>query len=356
MLDGILYAFDAVSLRELYSSSQVPSRDTLPPIAHFATQTVANGKVYIATQTSLEVYGLQPYLSIAAGNNQTTPVLGTLATPLQIQAYSPSGQPQPGITVNFNDGNKGGTFNPPSAPTNSSGIASTTYTFPKTSGVYSLTATVANYSSVTATETAAPLAAVKLVYSRGAKQTGAAGTVLPNPAIFQARDKYGNPVPGLTVNFTATQNGVPTPNQTVTNANGWAITSIQLPTTVTTVRVSAGTAGLPKAALAEYSVAGPAASINVTAGNNQSGQPGTTLSQTLSVSVTDQYGNPVPGAMVSFSDGGAGGHFSNPNPQSTPGSGSVAQNYTLPASAGTITITAAVGGVTNAATFIETSQ
>jgi outer membrane protein assembly factor BamB len=356
VLDGILYAFDAVSLRELYSSSQVPSRDTLPPIAHFATQTVANGKVYIATQTSLEVYGLQPYLSIAAGNNQTTPVLGTLATPLQIQAYSPSGQPQPGITVNFNDGNKGGTFNPPSAPTNSSGIASTTYTFPKTSGVYSLTATVANYSSVTATETAAPLAAVKLVYSRGAKQTGAAGTVLPNPAIFQARDKYGNPVPGLTVNFTATQNGVPTPNQTVTNANGWAITSIQLPTTVTTVRVSAGTAGLPKAALAEYSVAGPAASINVTAGNNQSGQPGTTLSQTLSVSVTDQYGNPVPGAMVSFSDGGAGGHFSNPNPQSTPGSGSVAQNYTLPASAGTITITAAVGGVTNAATFIETSQ
>ncbi|MFZ0478716.1 MAG: Ig-like domain-containing protein [Terriglobales bacterium] len=356
LISDQLEAYNAVSLAPLYTSNTVPSRDELPKLAHFASQTVANGKVYVATQTGLDVYGLLPYLTIASGNNQTAPVLGTLSTPLQILATSASGQPQSGITVSFSDGNKGGTFNPSSATTNSSGIASTTYTLPKKSGVYSLTATATDYTAVTAIETAAPLAAVRLISARGAKQTGAAGAILPNPVIAQARDKYDNPVPGLTVSFSANKNGVVTPSSTATNAEGWAIASLQLPTTVTTVKVSAKTAGLPAAGFPEYSVAGPAASITVSTGNNQSAQPGAILPQTLSVVVADQYGNPVSGAIVSFSDGGAGGHFSNPNPQSTPASGSVAQNYTLPASPGTITITATVGGITNAATFTETSQ
>ncbi|MGA9530131.1 MAG: Ig-like domain-containing protein [Terriglobales bacterium] len=351
-----LEAYDAVSLRQLYTSSQVPARDELPKMAHFATQTVANGKVYVATQTSLEVYGLLPYLSITAGNNQTTPVLGSLSTPLQIQANSPQGQPQAGVTVSFSDGNKGGTFNPSSGTTNPSGVVSTTYTFPKTAGAYTLTATATGYSAVAASETASPLAAIKLISARGAKQTGAAGSVLSNPVIAQARDTYGNPVPGLTVTFSATKNGVPNPTSTVTNATGWATTYLQLPTTATTLQVAASTAGLPKALFPEYSVAGPAASVTVGTGNNQSAQPATMLPQTLTVTVTDQYGNAVSRAMVSFSDGGAGGQFSNPNPQSTPASGSVGQNYTLPATPGTVTITATVGGVANGATFTETSQ
>jgi outer membrane protein assembly factor BamB len=45
-----LYAFDAVSLQLLYGTDQAPNnRDTLPPVGHFVTQTVANGKVYVAT-------------------------------------------------------------------------------------------------------------------------------------------------------------------------------------------------------------------------------------------------------------------------------------------------------------------
>ena len=44
---GNLYAFNASNLsQELYVSTQDPTRDTLPPVAHFATQIVANGKVY----------------------------------------------------------------------------------------------------------------------------------------------------------------------------------------------------------------------------------------------------------------------------------------------------------------------
>jgi len=55
---GILRAFDAVTLKQLYASSMAAGgRDTLGQVAHFITPTVANGKVYVATKTQLVVYG-----------------------------------------------------------------------------------------------------------------------------------------------------------------------------------------------------------------------------------------------------------------------------------------------------------
>src|SRR5882762_7876457 len=59
VITGQLLAFDAVSLNLLYTTNQAPNgRDRLPPIGHFATPTVANGKVYVGTRNSLEAYGL----------------------------------------------------------------------------------------------------------------------------------------------------------------------------------------------------------------------------------------------------------------------------------------------------------
>jgi hypothetical protein len=58
---GILFAYDANSLStELYDSSQAGSRDTLDNAAKFSIPLVANGKVFIAGQTQLTVFGLLP--------------------------------------------------------------------------------------------------------------------------------------------------------------------------------------------------------------------------------------------------------------------------------------------------------
>jgi hypothetical protein len=46
--------------RELYSSSQSGSRDTLDIAVKFAPPTVINGKVFIASASQLAVYGLLP--------------------------------------------------------------------------------------------------------------------------------------------------------------------------------------------------------------------------------------------------------------------------------------------------------
>jgi protocatechuate 3,4-dioxygenase beta subunit len=106
----------------------------------------------------------------------------------------------------------------------------------------------------------------------------------------------------------------------------------------------------------EHSVAGAAANIAITSGNNQSAPAGTQLPQGLTVLVTDKYGNPVPGVNVGFNDGGAGGTYSYANPSITSNSGTVTQFYTLPPSPKTITINATATGVATPAVFTETAR
>ena len=352
-----LFAFDAVSLKMLYGTSQSGTRDKLPPVGHFATQTVANGKVYVATQNSLEAYGLFHQVTITGGSAQTATVATALPAPIQVLAANPyTGQPDVGATVNFSDGGKGGKFNPASTITDANGNASTTYTVPTKAGTYTLTISGTGFGNVTTTATATTGAAIKIIAYGGSKQTGYAGGNLANPVIAQAQDFYKNGVAGVTINFSANKGAVPNPSSVVTDASGLARTTIQLPTNVATITVTAGSAGLKNVTYVEYSIAGPAASIVVSSGNNQFAPAGTQLAQALTVFVADQYGNPISGAPVTFSDIGAGGAFSNPNPGVTGPNGVATQLYTLPTNAGPVTINATVTGVASPAVFTETGQ
>ena len=456
MSGGNLDAFNATTMQEIYSSTQVKTRDDLPPIAHFATQTVANGKVYIATQTTLHAYGLLPTVGIISGGSQSGQAFTALPSPIQLQVYEPySGVGVAGVTVTFSDGGKKGVFNPPSAVSDSNGYVSTVYTLPKIAATYTLTATLPSTVKVSFTETAVPGPAKTLVVYSGNKQTGQAGSILPLQLRAQIRDAYGNGIPGHTITFSdSSGSGTLTPNGGVSNSSGQVTVSYQLPNADGTYKILAGTAGLngsaqfleyasgyapasigvvsgsnqaepintalpqpvvvqvtdqvgnPIAGVAvtfsapsgtfsanpvatgangeasvqfmtgpvpgpltitaavnalkthiaeEVSGAGAPASVTVSGGNNQTGSVGSTLSQLLSVVVMDNYGNGVPGVGVYFNDDGAGGTFSNPNPAVTNGSGIASVSYTLPTFLGTVHIAAAATGVNNPATFFETA-
>jgi len=366
-----LMAFDAVSLNQLYATNQAANgRDRLPPVGHFVTQTVANGRVYVATQNSLEVYGLYELITITGGSNQTATVNTALSAPLQFQVDNPySEQPVVGATLTFSDGctKPGaatcGTFNPASAVTDANGNASTTYTVPQKTGTYTLTAALminGNASgSISTTATATPAAAAKIYAFSGSKQTGSTGFNLAKPLVAQVLDVYKNAVAGITVTFACNKGGVPNPSSAVTGANGLASTTLLLPSTPATLTATGSFTpqggSTQKVNYTEYAVAPIATNLSISGGNNQFGPAGTQLPQPLTVLVTDQFGNPFSGDNVTFSDGGAGGTFSNSNPVASASSGMATQLYTMPTLASSVTITATAAGISNPVTFTETS-
>jgi hypothetical protein len=351
----LLSAYDANVLYLLYDTSMAAGgRDSLGTVAHFATPTIANGKVYAGTFTQLVAYGLFPALVPTMGNGQIGADGTTLPTALQITATNPyTGAPISGVNVTFSDGGVGGTFSNPTGTTDVNGLASTTYTLPTKPQTVTITCTSSGYGTGTFSESdvIGPVASIQTI--SGAKQSGTVGTTLPAPLVVKAKDAYGNLEVGALILFS--DGGVggvfSNPNPVATGTNGEASITYTLPLTAKTITVSA-TNGSVTDKITESAVAGPPALVNIIQGNNQSAHEKNKLPKALIVSVTDQYGNGLAGLTVNFTDNGAGGTFSNASPV-TGATGQVSVTYTTSSTPGTVTIDASYGTL-NPAVFTET--
>jgi hypothetical protein len=241
-----MQAFNAQNLSQIYSTTQAGTRDTLLPRAHFDTQTVANGKVYVGTQTNLMVYGLLPALATVSGNSQSSTVKTSLPLALQAQLVDPyTDQPVSGVTVTFSDGDKGGTFGSPSAVTDASGYVSTTYTFGSVARTVTITASNEDVASTTFTETAVPSTPKWVVLYSGGKQSAPVSTVLPDPIVVKDSDQYGNGISGAVITFSdGGAGGSFSANPVTTNSSGEATTSYTTPSTAGAITITATTPGL----------------------------------------------------------------------------------------------------------------
>src|SRR5581483_1923416 len=171
----------------------------------------------------------------------------------------------------------------------------------------------------------------------GNLQTATVGTVLPTALQIKAADAYqGAPISGLAVSFSDNQAGgsFGTP-VAITDQNGFASTTYTLPTKAMKVTITAGAPGYSSATLTETATAGTPASVVTKSGFNQTASVNSPLPNPVCAVVKDQYANKVPGVVVNFSDGGAGGILS-PSAVTTDSTGSACTNYTTPSTPGTV--------------------
>jgi adhesin/invasin len=328
------------------STGTLSSTYTPAVVTKITTVTITASATGYTSATFTETVNPAPVQALAAtsGSGQTGTVGVAFPTALVVTATS-NGTAQSGVTVSFTDG-QGGTFNPASGTTGSTGQISTVYT-PQKSGTLTVTASATGYTSATFTETAnAPVQT--LTATSGGGQTGTVGSPLASPLVVTATSN-SSPVSGLTVSFTDGNGGLFSPASGTTGSNG-QISTTYTPEVSGTLTVTASATGYTSAIFTETVNAAAGNILSVTSGNNQSGGTGTKLPSLLVITATSN-GVAVKGLKVTFTDNG--GTLS-PTQAVTNSSGEASTSYTLPGTAGTYTVTASATGYTSAI-FTETA-
>jgi adhesin/invasin len=161
----------------------------------------------------------------------------------------------------------------------------------------------------------------------------------------KAKDSKGNGVGGVVISFDdGGAGGSFSAVTATTDASGFASTSYTTGIKSGAISINATATGLTPAVFKETVLPGPAVSLAINSGNNQTVKAGAVAPKQLQVIVKDQYGNPVSGISVNFTDGGAGGSLS-PNPVLTNPKGLAGTHYTTPAQVGPVTVTASAAGL-----------
>src|SRR6267143_4192776 len=188
----------------------------------------------------------------------------------------------------------------------------------------------------------------QLVVVGGAGQSGTVGLPLLLPLEVEVRAADNLPVGGVTVRFRSPSGiGAVTDSVVVTDAAGRARTTATLGNVLGGQSFQASVAGLggSPVTFATVAFAGTATQLVAIAGNLQSTVVGTAVAIDPAVRALDQFGNPVPGAPITFATKGAGS-VTGPA-QLTNGAGvATVGSWILGTAIGTDTLTATLSGLT----------
>jgi hypothetical protein len=131
--------------------------------------------------------------------------------------------PMPGVKVTFSVTQGTGPITPGSVVSGPNGIARLTeWWLSQTAGVNEVTATALGINTSVRFNATGVISPTALVAVSALSQQGTAGAVAPIPPAVVARDRYNNPVAGVTVRFTPGAGGAVSPSSVVTGADGVA--------------------------------------------------------------------------------------------------------------------------------------
>ncbi len=288
-------------------------------------------------QTSIVVQAGAP-ATLTPNNTPQSKVVGGFYTTPSVTLTDAAGNPISGATILFTTPNvvtATGTFTSPahsaSGLTNGSGIASSQALQANTvTGTFNVTACVVQtppstcYAAAglntTFAMTNTPDVVAHVTIQTGDSQSTAINTAFGATLTALVTDQYSNPIPNQSVTFTMPGSGAsaafPAASLTSvvnTNASGVATAATPLTANSTvgkfTPTVAAGAITTNYSGLTN--LAGAPAHLTITAGNNQNATVNTAFATQFVAHVTDSGGNPIAGAVVSFTapNSGASGTF-----------------------------------------------
>lgn len=252
-------------------------------------------------------------LASISGSGQNGPA-GSVLAPFIVTVMDFFGNPIAGTNVTFvvdsiPAGATGYSLSVANVVTNASGQASTILTLGNGPGLYRVRASGGGLTGSPQTFTATVTSSIASMGSiSGSNQVDTILTTL-SPISLEVLDTFGNPVPGVTVNFAIT--GRPagetgsglTASSVTSDGLGRAVTTLRLGNKVGTYQVTATTPSLPAAQVQFNATALPGAAVLLSAQNGITTQQDTilqALDTLFTVRIMDSGANPVPGVPVSF--------------------------------------------------------
>ena len=155
--------------------------------------------------------------------------------------------------------------------------------------------------SVEPQEPEGPAEALRLEARSETSLTGTVGTRIDSVPMVRLTTRDGNPAPGREIRFLVSGGGSieqasqRTDTAGLASPGGWTLGTAARPQTLTAR--SEGVADVVFTAEAEP---GPAATLEIVAGNHQTAAVGAPLQTLLQVKLADRYGNPIPQETVTF--------------------------------------------------------
>src|SRR5439155_673621 len=284
-------------------------RTSLHVVAHTPGPRGITGGVLDSVMATFQP--LASRLMVIGGAGQSGIAGLLLALALEVEVRAADNLPVGGVAVRFRSPSGIGAVTDSVAVTDAAGRARTTATLGSVIGPQSFEATVSGLTGSPATFGVTALAgsAAQLLVVAGDGLLATVNTLLPTAPSVRAQDQFGNPVPGAAITFAVSQGGgrISGPAQLtradgIATVGGWTLGTLVGQNTLTAT--ASGLTGSPVlfAASGLRDVAAQLLRVSV---DTQTATAGQAVSTPPAVRVVDQYGNPIPGAPVTFALTGA---------------------------------------------------
>lgn len=298
-------------------------------------------------------------LRLVAGDQQLGALGAALTQPLVVRVVDAGGQPVQGATVTFSVRQGGGSVNPAANISGADGTVTATWTLGTSLGPNRAVALLSNQflldSAVfTATATTGP--ANRFTKVSGDSQTATAGQTLAAPLVVRVQDAFGNNLSGVRVTWTPSLlNGSVSFTADTTAADGTASALWRLGTGATGQNLTASVAGIPTTinffATATADASPTALRAFTITANPLASAPASTSVGTLTIRVTDQFGNNLAGVPITWNDSVVGGGTLSANTGLTNAAGAASTTWTLGRRLGNQLVRARLTGRTETVTF-----